>query len=109
MAVAMVEQIEIARIGSTELLHGLGQIGLSGFQQKMIVIAHQPQTVRSNRPGVPETADDHFPSKISPGGHCPATGHDKLLRDIRFSIAVPWDEFITNLGKSVNVNSQFKV
>jgi hypothetical protein len=48
MAVALVEQIKIARIGGTEPLHGLGQIGLSGFQQKMIVIAHQHISVPIN-------------------------------------------------------------
>ena len=44
----MVEQIEVARISGTEPLHGLGQIGLTGSQQKMIVIAHQHISVNIN-------------------------------------------------------------
>ena len=41
MAASAVLQIKLTRIAGPKPLHGLGKIGILGFKQDMVVIAHQ--------------------------------------------------------------------
>ena len=41
MPALIIHQVEFACIAGAEPLHGPGQIGLTGFQQQMVMVAHQ--------------------------------------------------------------------